>query len=168
MYQERRSSTEANHRGTSSALDYRALESTDEVYVNLPPVSAASSRGRGKAQSPVEVPHHKSPKPTPRTISFDPDRRGSAGITPDPHRQTVSMPAVVSGEQESDISNDIDEDIREAAEVVRVGRDKRTYTLTSIPFDPFLECLYCNIKFRYGEIQKYRKHVGSCTGGSAV
>ena len=78
-----------------------------------------------------------------------------------------------SGEMEreklSDISSDLEEEIRSRAwEVMKNGRDERTYTLTSIPFDPYLECLYCNLKFRYGEIQKYRKHVEECMGASAL
>ena len=68
--------------------------------------------------------------------------------------------------RQQDISNGIDDDIRSnAAEVIEIGRGEKRLTLTSIPFDPFLECLYCNQKFRYGEIQKYRKHVNECSGG---
>ena len=176
--QRRKSFTDAN---TESNLDIKGprpftsdprLYSKNEDYVNLPP---GSSKPRPKALSPVETPRSKkSPIPTPRSVSVDPSRRGGGGgglAAPDPHQQSLSMPPMpVKGEEEEeDISHRLEDDIHSRAlDVLETGSDKPTYALTSIPFDPFLECLYCNRKFRYGEIQKYRKHVNNCTGSSAV
>ncbi|CAI8019374.1 hypothetical protein GBAR_LOCUS11651 [Geodia barretti] len=176
--QRRKSFTDAN---TESNLDIKGprpftsdprLYSKNEDYVNLPP---GTSKSRPKVLSPVETPRSKkSPIPTPRSVSVDPGRRGGGGgglAAPDPHQQSLSMPPmpVKREEDEEDISHGLEDDIHSRArEVVETGSDEPTYALTSIPFDPFLECLYCNRKFRYGEIQKYRKHVNNCTGSSAV
>ena len=35
-----------------------------------------------------------------------------------------------------------------------------------IPLDPNLECITCGKVFRMGEIQEYKKHVGTCGGGA--
>jgi DNA repair exonuclease SbcCD ATPase subunit len=174
--QRRKSSTDAN---IESNLDSKGprpftsdprLHSKNEDYVNLPP---GSPKSRPKALSPVETPRSKkSPIPTPRSVSVDPSRRGGGGgglAAPDPHQQSLSMPPmpVKREEEEEDISHGLEDDIHSRAlEVLETGSDEPTYALTSIPFDPFLECLYCNRKFRYGEIQKYRKHVNNCTGSS--
>ena len=180
--QHRKSSTDANPMNTQSNADAGGsrpftndprLYSTTDDYVNLPP-GPPKSKSRPNALSPVQTPRsRKSPVPTPRSISHDPRRGGGGGglAAPDPQEQSISMPPMpVRREEEDDgILYGLEEDIHSSAhEVVETGRDERTYTLTSIPFDPFLECLYCNRKFRYGEIQKYRKHVNNCTGSSAV
>jgi hypothetical protein len=151
---------------------------TDRDYANIDtlvlPVPPASHKSPGSAQSPVSgIP--KPPKPTPRAASTDAGRGVPLlPIHQTPHA-TTSMPEPRhlthtthhKLNQDRDISDTIDVDIRnEAAEVVATGRDERRYTLTAIPFDPFLECLYCNQKFRYGEIQKYRKHVNNCSGSA--
>ena len=58
--------------------------------------------------------------------------------------------------RDHDISDLINVHIcNEAAKVVATERDERRYTLTAILF---LECLHCDLKFRYGEKQKYWKH----------
>ena len=176
--QRRKLSATTDPRDTVSDLDTKGLRpftsdprlySTTDDYVNLPP---ASSKSKPKAQSPVERPRPlKSPIPTPRSISID-SRKGGGGLAiPSPHEQSISMPPMPMRreEDEEDISHGLEDDIYTGArEVVETGLDERRYTLTSIPFDPFLECLYCNQKFRYGEIQKYRKHVNNCTGTSAI
>ena len=110
----------------------------------------------------------KPPIAAPRAASMDAGRGGPLiPLLHAAHQQPTSMPPDIGDLREEDISTRIDEDIRrKAAEVMEAGRDERRYTLTTIPFDPFLECLYCNQQFRYGEIQKYRKHVISCSGGS--
>ena len=154
-------------------------ESAYADYVNLPPAETVPPKSRGAAQSPVNETHSsRRPVPSPRTPSIDAGR--GAPLLPahqTPHATTTSMPEpqcshtmheLDDKQAEHDISDFIDVHIRnEAAKVVATGRDERRYTLTAIPFDPFLECLYCNQKFRYGEIQKYRKHVNNCSGSAA-
>ena len=150
------------------------MNSKKRDYVNVPPNSLppprpVPPRSRTKAESPVEGPRLlKSPIPTPRSFSVEASRRLAV---PDQKEQSISMPPMPMRreEDEQDISHSLEDNIYTGAhEVVETGLDERRYTLTSIPFDPFLECLYCNQKFRYGEIQKYRKHVNNCTGTSAV
>ena len=139
-------------------------------YINLSPAQPGPPKSGGAAQSLVDEIHSsKRPIPTPRMASMDAGRGGPLPPTHQtPHATTTSMPELDDKQRERDISDLIDVHIRnEAAEVVATGRDERRYTLTAIPFDPYLECLYCNQKFRYGEIQKYRKHVNNCSGSAA-
>ena len=142
-----------------------ALQSKDADYVNLPPAQTAPqgapSYGPQRLKAPMQ----------PRAASVDSGYGGP--LIPVPRSgQPTSMPAAVNTDYDSrgDISDKLDVDIRnKAAEVVEIGREGDDYTLgSSIPFDPYLECLYCNQQFRYGEIQKYRKHVLDCSGGSTV
>ena len=139
-------------------------------YVNFEVVPSRQSHSQSSAQSPVEGSRMlKAPKPAPRSASLDVGKGGPLLPASDT-QQPTSMPSEMDPEyakRQQDISNGIDDDIRsKAAEVIEIGRDERRLTLTSIPFDPFLECLYCNQRFRYGEIQKYRKHVNECSGGT--
>lgn len=147
-----------------------ALQSKNVDYVNMPQTApqdncrdVAATRWNGRQQL-------KAPKQPPRACSVD---SGSGGPSVPLSSQPVSMPAALHSGHDSrggDISDRIGIDIQsKAAEVVDLGRDEGEYTLSSsIPFDPYLECLYCNLQFRYGEIQKYRKHVLDCSGGSTV
>lgn len=145
------------------------LTSKDMDYVNLLPAKGyvnynVPSKSQGEAYLDQFRPP-KPPKPSPRSVSMD-TGRGSPLLPPsNTPNQTTSMPERRSYTDENDPFDKIGDDIRhEAAEVVATGRDERRFTLSEIPFDPFLECLYCNQKFRYGEIQKYRKHVNTCAG----
>ena len=144
------------------------LKSKDADYVNSDMIQPPP-RPQVALQSNMDQKHHlKPPKASPRAASLDAGRGGPLINIPESHQPT-SMPATVNTERGNDISERLEDDIHnEAAEVAEWGRDERTLTLTSIPFDPFLECLYCNQRFRYGEIQKYRKHVNGCSGGSGV
>ena len=70
---------------------------------------------------------------------------------------------VSSAADSGDISRDIDGLIEETASKVRAaeqavdGEDDDN----GIPYDPNLVCPKCRMRFREGEIQKYRKHVSS-------
>ena len=135
-------------------------------YVNFEVGPSRPSSSHSPVQSSVEGSRMlKAPKPAPRSANLDVGRGGP--LLPASDTQQPTKLNVLSEEyakRQQDISNVIDEDVRSKA--AEIGRGERQLTLTSIPFDPFLECLYCNQKFRYGEIQKYRKHVNECTGGT--
>ena len=149
-----------------------ALTSKNMDYVNLPP-EAQPKKGYVNYNVPpmpegqayldqYRVP--KPPKPSPRSASMDTGRETPL-LPPSNTPKPTSMPERHSYTDENAPFDKIGDDIRyEAAEVVATERDERRFTLSEIPFDPFLECLYCNQKFRYGEIQKYRKHVNTCAG----
>ena len=85
---------------------------------------------------------------------------GRAGTAVGPPGQGPISPSSST----SDISKDIDVDIKQAASqikaeerVVEEGRDDGV----GIPFDPNLVCPKCKMRFREGEIQKFRRHVSS-------
>ena len=142
----------------SKILDYVNLPS-GEGYVNY----TVPQKSQGQAYlDQYRLP--KPPKPSPRSASMD-TGRDTPLLPPSSTHKTTSMPERHSYTDDNGPFDKIGDDIHhEAAEVVATGRDERRFTLTEIPFDPFLECLYCNQKFRYGEIQKYRKHVNTCAG----
>ena len=144
-------------------------------YINLSPAQPGPPKSGGAAQSLVDEIHSsKRPIPTPRMASMDAGRGGPLPPTHQtPHSTTTSMPEPQlthtteldqqQTEHDIHVSQMTDVDIHnEAAEVVAIGSDEQN-TIPTMPFDPFLECLYCNQKFRYGEIQKYRKHVNNCS-----
>ena len=113
-------------------------------YINFPPILPSSLPK--PSQSPVDEPITlKPPLPTPRLTMRD-------------LHQSVSLPFGLGEEVEKKHDHNIFEmpEIDGSENVVEAQEDK--------VYDPFLECLYCNQKFRYGEIQKYRKHVNECTG----
>ena len=145
--------------------DNPALISKTREYVNMPPTIAPV---RNSDTPPAPSP--KKPQATPRQIPgihqsqsaiIDRDRSSSTKISQD----TVSFPDVVSDEKDEDISSDIDTMIQhEATEVASAtDRDRRESVLGTAPYDPYLRCAFCDKMFRHGEIQKYKKHVETCT-----
>ena len=159
--QQKRSSNTTEKR---TALDTRDPNYTSKSadYVNQ---SAADSQDRKRPVRPPPPPRSlKPPKAAPRSASVDAGR--VYGPTSPSSDDYTSLPENWrTKEEEGDIAAKIDVEIRhKAAEIAATGMDDRRNTLTQIPFDPFLECIYCNRQFRYGEIQKYRKHVNTCAG----
>ena len=137
-------------------------------YVNLLPDVAYTVPPKSQGEMYLDqyrVP--KPPKPSPRSTGVD-TGRDTSPLPPSNTPKTTSIPERDSYTDENGALDNckIGDDIRqEGAEInVATGRDERRFTLSEIPFDPFLDCLYCNQKFRYGEIQKYRKHVNTCAG----
>ena len=132
-------------------------------YVNQ---SAADTQDRKRpVPPPRSLKPPKAPIAAPRSASMDTGR--VCGPTSPSSDDYTSLPENwrTKEEEEGDIAAKIDVEIRyKAAEIAATGMDDRRNTLTQIPFDPFLECIYCNRQFRYGEIQKYRKHVNTCAG----
>ena len=59
---------------------------------------------------------------------------------------------------------DIDYDIVAAADDMKkhVARPMQGRAVVRAPFDPNLECPTCAMKFRIGQIQKFREHASSC------
>ena len=137
-------------------------------YVNLPSEECVSI-----AKAVLTPKEPKTPRATPR--SYIPQRRAASMETdkvisrgkPD----YANLPKILCSteEGEDDTSNRIDMEIqKEATEPATLSeRDGQQNTLKHVPFDPFLKCLYCNRMFRYGEIQKYKKHVLTCTESSS-
>ena len=141
----------------------------NKAYVNVELQASLAKTVPKKSQDPAASSYSKPPAPSPRSVSMDTERGGPLVVA---QQTTKSMPETSSQESDverkQDISDMINVDIcNEAAGVIATGRDERRFTLSHIPFDPFLECLYCNKQFRYGEIQKYRKHVNGCSGSAA-
>ena len=68
---------------------------------------------------------------------------------------------------ENPLQKELDDEIHQQAaqviqEVSRRGREAKTDLQR--PFDPNLVCPMCRKQFRIGEIQKFRRHVNTCTG----
>ena len=146
--------------------DDPALILKTKEYVNMPPTIAPVRN----SDTPLAS-YPKKPQATPRQIPgihqsqsaiiIDGDRSSSTKISQD----TVSFPDVLSDEKDEDISSDIDTMIQHEATKVAsaTDRDYRESVLDTAPYDPYLRCAYCDKMFRHGEIQKYKKHVGTCT-----
>ena len=143
------------------------LKSKKLDYVNLPFGGYVNYTSPPKSEGQAYLDQYrvpKPPKPSPRSASMD-TGRDIPLLPPSNTPKPTRMPERHTYPDENDPFDKIGDDIRhEVAEVVATGRDEHRLTLSEIPFDPFLECLYCNQKFRYGEIQKYRKHVNTCAG----
>ena len=147
-----------------------ALLSKTHDYVNLPPEECVDIAKTVPAPKGSKKPHAapRSNIAQRRAASMDTDKATSRRKSSSDH---ASLPEHLHGSEGSDddISNSIDTEIQhEATEVAASSeRDARRNTLKNVPFDPFLKCLYCNRMFRYGEIQKYKKHVLTCTESSS-
>ena len=127
-------------------------------YVNLPPEK--SVRIIPAVPTPKEP---KKPQATPRsyTASVETD-----GVISRRKSDYSNLPKILHS-SEGDEDNCIEMEIQDAIELATSSeQDAQRDTLKHVPFDPFLKCLYCNRMFRYGEIQKYKKHVLTCTESS--
>ena len=72
-----------------------------------------------------------------------------------------------TAQYENPLQKELDDEIhQQAAEVIQeVGGGRREIkTDNQRPFDPNLVCPMCRRQFRIGEIQKFKKHVNTCTG----
>ena len=68
---------------------------------------------------------------------------------------------------ENPLQKEVDDEIhQQAAQVIQEvsGGRRNANTDPRRPFDPNLVCPMCRKKFRIGEIQKFKKHVSTCTG----
>ena len=87
-----------------------------------------------------------------------------------PNQQVPSnqpLPPNPSGPQENVLIAGIDQEIQDVAEgVIHRGQGEQSLALDA-PIDPNLVCQMCRRRFKIGEIQKYRRHVASCTGSSS-
>ena len=75
-----------------------------------------------------------------------------------PDNQALARPAPATGDISRDIDREIEQTaskVREAEQVLEGGDGE------GIPYDPNLVCPKCRMRFREGEIQKYRRHVSS-------
>ena len=72
-----------------------------------------------------------------------------------------------TAQYENPLQKELDDEIhQQAAQVIQEVSGGRRGVKTDIqrPFDPNLVCPMCRRKFRIGEIQKFKKHVSTCTG----
>jgi len=137
-------------------------------YVNLPSEECVTITQAFPTPKEAKRPHAtpRSSKPQRHAASMETDQVISRRKS-----DYASLPEILCSTEggEDDISNRIGMEIQaEATELATSSeRDARQKTLKHVPFDPFLKCLYCNRMFRYGEIQKYKKHVLTCTESSS-
>ena len=64
------------------------------------------------------------------------------------------------------LSQGVDSEAQEAAEDLQSRAkydDSASESAELPPLDPNLTCFYCNKQFRFGEIQKFKRHVKSCS-----
>ena len=72
-----------------------------------------------------------------------------------------------TAQYENPLQKELDDEIhQQAADVIQEvsGGRREIKTDNQRPFDPNLVCPMCRRQFRIGEIQKFKKHVNSCTG----
>ena len=98
------------------------------------------------------------------------------GHRPEPDSDTVSNVSMESGlnsptgdGNENTLEKGIDGDIRRAARNVKKQMAGREPSVgggggVEAPYDPNLTCPSCGLKFRIGEIQKFKRHASTCTG----
>ena len=116
------------------------------------------------------------------SMYMPPQDQYQGSIIPDPDSDvvsTVSSESGVSSSQGGSLANanentlekGIDGDIRRAARNVKkqlAGRESLVGPGgkggVEAPFDPNLVCPSCGLKFRIGEIQKFKRHAATCTG----
>ena len=70
---------------------------------------------------------------------------------------------------ENPLQRELDDEIhQQAAQVIQEVSGSRREVNTDLkrPFDPNLVCPMCRKQFRIGEIQRFRRHVNTCTGTS--
>ena len=70
---------------------------------------------------------------------------------------------------ENPLQRELDDEIhQQAAQVIQEVSGSRREANADLkrPFDPNLVCPMCRKQFRIGEIQRYRRHVNTCTGTS--
>ena len=82
------------------------------------------------------------------------------------HGEAVSIEGSIT-QFENPLVKELDDEIhQQAAEVIQeVGGGRRAAkTDHQRPFDPNLVCPVCRRQFRIGEIQKFKRHVNTCTG----
>ena len=95
---------------------------------------------------------------------------------PEPDSDSVSNVSMESGlnsptgdGNENTLEKGIDKDIRRAARNVKKQMAGREPSVgggggVEAPYDPNLTCPSCGLKFRIGEIQKFKRHASTCTG----
>ena len=127
---------------------------------NLPPSLMA------KQAATMYMPHQEQYK----GLSHVPEPDSEAGSNVSTESGVSSQPG---GSQpnlnENTLEKGIDGDIRRAARHVKkqlAGRESPAGAKGGVvaPFDPNLVCPSCGLRFRIGEIQKFKRHAGTCTG----
>ena len=94
---------------------------------------------------------------------------------PEPDSDSVSNVSMESGltsptgdGSENTLEKGIDGDIRRAARNVKKQMAGRELSVggggVEAPYDPNLTCPSCGLRFRIGEIQKFKRHASTCTG----
>ena len=130
-----------------------------------PPTSTASGQSQGAAGMAVGMnAGQQHQRGHPAYIQAQQER------PPFPNQQVPSnqpLPPNPSGPQENVLIAGIDQEIQDVAEgVIHRGQGEQSLALDA-PIDPNLVCQMCRRRFKIGEIQKYRRHVASCTGSSS-
>ena len=84
----------------------------------------------------------------------------------DIHSETANVEDSIT-QYENPLQKELDDEIhQQAADVIQEvsGGRRNVKTDHQRPFDPNLVCPMCRRQFRIGEIQKFKKHVNTCTG----
>ena len=163
------SGTESLPQGNPHQLvDKPVLQETTHTYnSHLPPSSEA------------EI----SPKLLNGKLITDPNGQGVEYVAPGSSSQSLPDPDSESSDRQRDVEmanvedsitqyenplqKELDDEIHlQAAKVIQEvsGGKRNMKTDNQRPFDPNLVCPMCRRQFRIGEIQKFKKHVNTCTG----
>ena len=160
------SGTESLPQGNPHQLvDKPVLQETTDTYnSNLPPSSEAKFSPKLLDRKPMtepngqEVEYVASGSSSQSLDSESSDRRRDV--------ETANVEDSIT-QYENPLQKELDDEIHlQAAEVIQEvsGGRRNVKTDNQRPFDPNLVCPMCRRQFRIGEIQKFKKHVNTCTG----
>ena len=167
------------HTHDDSGLYY---EHAPDIEKDSPPSSNISSQSSQHPESNQQLPHHfgshrqpagagsgrQSALPSrPSQQTYPPPQREPSYCPPMSHAQVSHQPISSQALESDRLEVGIEGEIYRAAKDVMESDSGALQTLgdEDIPYDPNLICLKCNLNFRIGEIQKYRRHVPTCKVG---
>ena len=150
--------------------NYSALQQAKDAVTPLPPSEAETApkplHFKSLTESDeIELEHvvsESSHKPFP-----DHDPVGQSNDSQQDIHYEASDIEDSMAQYENPLQKEVDDEIhQQAAQVIQEvsGGRRNANTDPRRPFDPNLVCPMCRKKFRIGEIQKFKKHVSTCTG----
>ena len=149
-------------------IDNSALQQAKDAVTPLPPLEAETEPKPLHLESSTESDEHElehvisesSHQPFPDPVDQSNDSQQ------DIHYEATNIEDSMA-QYENPLQKELDDEIhQQAAQVIQEvsGGRRNANTDPRRPFDPNLVCPMCRRKFRIGEIQKFKKHVSTCTG----
>jgi hypothetical protein len=146
-------------------VDNSALQQASDALMSLPPLQAETPPKPLHSESDEREVEHIVPELASNQPFSDPMGQ-SNDSQQDVHNEAADVEDSMA-QYENPLQKELDDEIhQQAAEVIQEvsGGRRDANTDPKRPFDPNLVCPMCRRKFRIGEIQKFKKHVSTCTG----